>query len=650
MSRGLRAGRAAISGIALVLALLLSLLVDTPAHAAGGTLAGTLTGPNGARFEYFRVDLYQAAGPDSWQLATSRTITSWDTGLPVGDFAIALPAGTYRACFTALTFETVDGSGHGCWQGAYDVFGATDIVVTEGGTTTITPQLPREARVRGRIVGPGGVPITAYVAPYRRAPNGTWEMQFGAQSIADGSYAITDLDPGTYRFCVLDVPREFLAECWDDAASVATATDVTVLPGSAPIVSFWLSRRATISGTVTPPAGSTGSISVSAYWHRNGRWESVAYGSVGPDGGYRITGLDAATYRVCAYGYDVVARCWRGGTDPADATDIVLATSQARAGVNLTLGPAGYVTGTLPEVYLGAQGYPNVTAWRHQDGGWEAVSVGEAVPTGVGNDWSYNVGSLPTGSYVVCVEHQDPEFVPAFPHTCNGGSPSPQGGEPFAVTAGATTSGIDIVTGRGGEIRGKVTAAPRVRVDLYAPTGRLALSQITTPRGLYRFGALPAGDYKVAFHRAPATTTLAAEWWRNRRDPEGLAGATHVTVNGEIVSGISATLDPGGVITGRLVDSTGTAVPGCLVQARGADGGLAVRRAVSDPDGHFAIGGLSTAPYVALVPKGCRGSTQPLYYDADAADHATPRFRDADPVPATISGTIALAGDVVVAP
>ena len=195
MPRRLSTGRASISGVALVLALLTSLLpavlVGPPAHAAGGTLSGTLTWPDsifdGGPVDYFQVDIYQADGPDAWTHAIPPlTITMENTGLPMGEFAIPLPAGTYRACFEKLSFG--DDVGRRCWSDGYEVFGGTDIVVTEGGTTTITPQLPHDAQVKGRIVGAGGAGISAYVQPYRRAPDGTWTTVFGEQSIADGTF------------------------------------------------------------------------------------------------------------------------------------------------------------------------------------------------------------------------------------------------------------------------------------------------------------------------------------------------------------------------------------------------------------------------------------------------------------------------------
>lgn len=636
MLRGLSARRASTSGVALALALVLSLLVvGTPAHAANGLLSGTLTGPDGNAYALgFKVEVFQADG-DHWQLAASQTV--WSDSV----FAVSLPPGSYRACFSSALDASSEEVGQVCWFGGYDVWGATDIAITDGGTTTIAPALPAEAKVvRGRIVSAGGVGVSAYVAPYRRLPDGTWAWLGGEQSQPDGTFALRDLDPGTYRFCLLDVPSDYLRECWDDVATLNEADELTLEPGSVSALHFRLARKAAISGTVSRPPGSTEPMSVVAYRLHLGQWAFASAAAVAPDGSYRVGGLQAGTYRLCVNGYDVVGACWKQGSQLPQADDIVLTTTQQRGGIDLAPGPAGFVSGTLPDVYLGAQGYPSVTAWRQSGDGWEGLVSGEASFTGIDNNWTYEIGSLPTGTYVVCVEHSEPEFVTAFPRTCNGGSPSPQGGVPFEVVAGATTSGIDIATGQAGEIRGGVTGASgRVRVDLYAPTGRLATSTWTGPNNWYRFPELPPGDYRVGFHRAIARTPLAAEWWQNRGDGLGLAGATPVTVDGDVVAGIRATLDPGGAIDGRLLDASGDPVEGCTVQARARDRSLAVRTAVSDATGAFSIGGLSTASYVVLVPRACSGEPTGIFYDAGSPDGTSAGLQHADDVAVTRGAT-----------
>ena len=94
---------------------------SAPAQAAGGTLRGDLDPAPGRLpgLDYFQVDVYKAAGDDTWQLETSREVVSWSSGLGVGEFAIALPAGSYRACFTKRSSSGFgDDTGRRCWRRA----------------------------------------------------------------------------------------------------------------------------------------------------------------------------------------------------------------------------------------------------------------------------------------------------------------------------------------------------------------------------------------------------------------------------------------------------------------------------------------------------------------------------------------------------
>ena len=640
--------------LALAFTVLLSLLV-APAAQAAGTLSGTLRGPDGEPFDYFKIEAYSANPGGGWRVVKATTITPWDSGLPVGGFSMSLPAGSYRVCFTPEGFEYAETAGATCWRAAHEVHEATDLAIGEATATTIAPRLPREGRLMGRVAGPGNVPVEAYVAPYLRAPDGTWTLQRTGGMSTGGTIDLQELNPGRYRFCVSEVPREFIPECWRNAASVASATDVNIGSGGSPSIVINLAGRASISGTVTKPAGlDAGSMQLYEFgepWPgAEPRWQFVAYGAINAaDGTYRITGLDPGTYRACAYSYDTVSACWRTGSQPSDGDDIVLAAGQARRGIDLTPQRAGYVAGVLPDMYLGAQGVPLVSALRETDAGWVALSTAEAVPTGPGTQWSYELGSLSAGPVVICVEHQDPEFVPAFPVTCAGDSPSPRGGEPIDVTAGQTTTAPPLPTGQAGEIRGRVVDPPRpIQVELFTRSGRVAATVLTSANGSYRFAALPGGDYRVGFHRNSVRSPLAAEYWRDRQDGSGLAAATPIRVGGSVITGISATLNQGGTLTGRLVDADGQPVAQCRVYARGRDNSLGWRWAVTDAGGAFAIGGLSTAAYVASLSPSCSGNGRWMYYDAQSPTRTSARLSmDADTIAVTRGGSTALPGDLV---
>ena len=206
---------------------------------------------------------------------------------------------------------------------------------------------------------------------------------------------------------------------------------------------------------------------------------------------------------------------------------------------------------------------------------------------------------------------------------------------------------MDIATGRAGGIRGRVTGTAPVRIDLVTASGRLAASRNTNADGTYRFEELPAGTYYVGFNRDASSSPMAAEWWRNTTDGPVLANATPVTVDGAVVPGVSAALDTGGVLTGRLVDPAGAGVAGCRVQARAGDGSLAVRIARTDPSGAFAIGGLSTAQYLVVVPASCDGAPTTMRYDAESPTRTSARLFEADPVAVTRGLTTALPAELV---
>ena len=387
----------------------------------------------------------------------------WHRRLPVGEFAIALPAGSYRACFDEARLRATT-SGRRCWSDGYDVFGGTDIVVTEGGTTTIAPAAPaRDARCEGRIVGAGrGRRLGVRRRRTAGRPTGPGPRSSASRACADGSFvrgrprsrAPTGSASSTCR-------ASTSPSAGTTSPPLAEADEVTVPPGrhrpdplpARPARQHLRHRHpaARLDG-VRSTSAPTGSATVDG-----SRSPSPP---VGPDGGYRITGLDADTYRVCADGYDILRTCWRQGSEP-DAGHRHRARHRSVPQAGRPRPRPGRLRDRHPARRLPRRrGLPERHRLAPGRRRLAAVASGESVPTGIGSDWTYEVGSLPTGTYVVCVEHIEPEFVTAFPRTCNGGSPSPQGGIPFEVVAGATTSGIDIATGQAGEIRGGVLGSP----------------------------------------------------------------------------------------------------------------------------------------------------------------------------------------------
>lgn len=122
-------------------------------------------------------------------------------------------------------------------------------------------------------------------------------------------------------------------------------------------------------------------------------------------------------------------------------------------------------------------------------------------------------------------------------------------------------------------------------------------TDVTDADGSYSVTGLEPGQYTVRFSTEPTGTGLISEFWDGAvtRDTAQLLTVT----GGETFTGIDASLQEGGVITGRVTrESDGSAVswarvsamPDSLVGSHGT--------AFTDPDGNYRITGLAPGNYV----------------------------------------------------
>ncbi len=158
---------------------------------------------------------------------------------------------------------------------------------------------------------------------------------------------------------------------------------------------------------------------------------------------------------------------------------------------------------------------------------------------------------------------------------------SPGPGQP-AAGPGRTTSGSALVRREtqpqqtsSGSISGTVTAAAGgagvagICVEAGSASGAGA-SATTVSGGTYTVNNLPAGSYGVTFTDGCGNTTEYATQYYPGQVMEGTSQTVSVTA-GVTTSGIDASLQPGGTISGTVTDSAGTALPGICVSI--PDGG-----------------------------------------------------------------------------
>jgi hypothetical protein len=621
------------------------------ASAAGGTLSGTVTGPDGAPFDGgLQVSIYRDTGSGGW--------AHFQGAFIVGDeFSFSVPAGTFRACVS----PTDDTLGSECWDDAHELLisppaAATDIPVAEGATVAIDVAIDDSAGIAGTVTDSGGGALadTEVWAYAFDRDAGAWAKTRG-NTLTDptGSYLLTGLHPGAYRVCAEPRDGVHRQECWQETATVDGANDVDAPEGAvAQGIDMTLSPGATISGKVLDAAGEPTYAQATAFAldSATGQWKVIKSESTdvisggARTGSYAIRGLEPGTYRVCFFSYELVDECWDDAETVEQAKDIVVNFEQTVTGVTASLDPGGVIEGTVSGGYVGAQGEVAADVYRLVAGDWELVGA-QLERASTNQDFPYRIVGLATGTYRVCLRHEDPEFVPGFAPECYGGTPTVQSGADIPVTAPQTATGIDIDLDAPSLISGRVLAAAEpVAVDLYTGSGQLIAGSMTAPDGRYVWRDLPAGSYKLAFNRAPDSTRLAAEFYRHVPERHGLAGATVVSLIGATAAtGVDGTLDAGASITGRVVDGSGAAIAGCRLEAYTDDSSLVTRWAESGADGTFDVGGLSTGSYKLRIGGGsCALAPQHLHYDTESPNALAAEPAGADEIAVTLGAATAL--------
>ena len=333
--------------------------------------------------------------------------------------------------------------------------------------------------------------------------------QRGTSTAADGSYDLGGLTTGSYRIQFSDFSGTYLPQYYSNKPTLALADDVVVSAGATTSgISAMLAVAGHISGTVTN-ASAVGLAGIWVYACRPdgaGGWEQFAGDSTAADGSYDLGGLSTGSYRV-------EFRDWVGGAYAAqyynnkptlDLANAVAVTAGATtSGINAMLAVAGHVTGTVK----------NAGASVSAASGWPPTSP-TAPAAGTGSTASrprptaaYDLGGLPTGSYRI--EFWDGSGVYATQYYNN--KPTLALADDVAVTAGATTSGINATLAAAGHVTGTVKNASAVglggiQVTAFRANGSggwelVEHSTRTAAGGTYDLGGLPTGSYRIKFQR-----------------------------------------------------------------------------------------------------------------------------------------------------
>lgn len=205
----------------------LAVLIPTPAHAAGGTISGTVTGTDtSSGIEFVGVSVYDARG---------RVV---QTGLTdsAGDYSVSgIPAGTYTVRFG----QSTPGSTYAPeWYGDSPfASGAQSVAVTESGTVDADTQLSPGGSISGTVQGVSNIGGGYMARAYAWDPAVEKWIEMGTQAGATPpNYTISSLPGGlSYRvwFQHYYTSPAYASAFYSNASSIDAATSVPVASGEA---------------------------------------------------------------------------------------------------------------------------------------------------------------------------------------------------------------------------------------------------------------------------------------------------------------------------------------------------------------------------------------------------------------------------------
>ena len=203
-----------------------------------------------------------------------------------------------------------------------------------------------------------------------------------------------------------------------------------------------------------------------------------------------------------------------------------------------------------------------------------------------------------------------------------------------AIPVGAASGSIS------GVVRNADTGQPisGVSVSAKRPSAVNWATDSTDSQGRYTISGLESADYEVRFSAAG----YVLEWY----DDAAKGEADLVTVSGNAVTGIDASLERAGAVSGRVTDDdTGSGISGASVAAWSASTGEFSVVAFANSSGYYTINGLGSGAYHIQFLTGGSHALE-WYDDVSSQSSATTVTVSAPSTTSGVNAGLARAGSV----
>ncbi len=417
---------------------------------------------------------------------------------------------------------------------------------------------------------------------------------------ANGSYSITNLAEGLYRIN-FEGSGEWVGQWYAGVETEAEAADYEVDSGAIRIdADAELVKGATVEGTITDPGG-TGLGQIRACVNLADGDPSGNFCATSESSGhYRIVGIPAGEYKLrlerMSLTSDYLTQYWPGGRSFAEGTTIGLAKGATKAGVDATMQLGGTISGKVvnesgePLKGLFVCTYPVLA-----DTNFSACSSTTAETA---SDGTYTLHGLYSGEYKVAIRpgFGAGNYLPSW----FDGQPTRRGATAVTVTAPTAVTGIDSTLAHGGVIAGTVREAGShtplsfFSVCAYYVGSHSSHCAQTKADGSYRIESLPTGEYTVEFGSPNNSTDWAYV---------PVTSAPVAVTVGEEAGGVSAELEKGGTISGRVTDAVSHAAAKGVEVCAGPQEVINGHCDTTDSAGEYTLIGLPAGSYaLEFVP------------------------------------------------
>lgn len=458
-----------------------------------------------------------------------------------------------------------------------------------------------------------------------------------------GAYTATELPPGSYVAFTRN-EQGFIDELYDDtpcpgSCNVFAGTPIQVDDGSTTgDIDFVLDAGGRVTGSVTSVGGGTplAGVDVKIYTAVDPVDPSiggdlVTIGTTDATGAYLSpTGLPTGSYVAITSNEDgFIEEVWDdhpcdGACDPADGDPIEVTAGATIEDIDFELDGGSRISGTITSSQGGAISGARIDVFDAS-----GASVTSATP-GADGSWITDAG-LVAGSYFLLTANWwgfIDELWQDIP--CAAGCVVTDG-TPVAVTAGATTTGIDMVLDPGGQIGGTITESgsglpvTEAGVEVYDLEGARVGTALADDQGAYVVGGLPTGSYLL---RAYSWDLHVAELFDDLscipECPLDDGDPVEVTAPG-LVSPVDFALVHGGRIDGTL-SSGGSPVSDAEIQVFD-DLGDPVTDTLVDSFGAFSTEALPPGSYYLLTDNQ-QGLVDEIWEGIPCADVCDPEIGD----------------------